>query len=73
VADNVGVCYYCKRPVIHVKERDYGAFTKRWDKKQNRYILSDFWHSECYHREMNKALNIMRGIHKPEYEQLRLF
>jgi len=70
----VGKCYYCKQDVFHEKMHDYGAFTKKIDKKTKQVILSDVWHMDCYVREMKKAQNAMQGIYpRDEYIQLSLF
>lgn len=69
-----GRCYYCKKDVMHSTNHDFGAFTKKWDKKSQRYILSDVFHMDCYVREMRRMMDIMTGKKpKEEYRQLSLF
>lgn len=73
MSEVLGMCYYCKGDVIHSKPHDYGAFTKRYDSRSQRYILSDFYHQDCYVSAMQRVFKAMQGERQQEYEQMNIF
>ena len=56
MTDESMICIYCQEPVERKPGGHDFCFTKRWDKKRNRYILADWCHHDCYLREYNRIM-----------------